>query len=69
MNLSNLQPAEGSVHRDGKRVGRGEGSGKGGTAPVVTKEPNLVLVILRKSVLKEVKYHFKDVFRNSVSIM
>lgn len=32
MNLSNLQPAEGSVHRDGKRVGRGEGSGKGGTA-------------------------------------
>ncbi len=32
MNLSNLQPAEGSVHKDGKRVGRGQGSGKGGTA-------------------------------------
>ncbi len=32
MNLSNLKPAEGSVHRDGKRVGRGQGSGKGGTA-------------------------------------
>lgn len=32
MNLSNLQPAEGSVHKDGKRIGRGEGSGKGGTA-------------------------------------
>lgn len=32
MNLSNLQPAEGSVHRQGKRVGRGQGSGKGGTA-------------------------------------
>ncbi|MGS2738616.1 50S ribosomal protein L15 [Sinomicrobium sp. M5D2P17] len=32
MNLSNLKPAEGSVHKDGKRVGRGEGSGKGGTA-------------------------------------
>lgn len=32
MNLNNLQPAAGSVHRDGKRVGRGEGSGKGGTA-------------------------------------
>ena len=31
MNLSNLQPAEGSVHRGGKRVGRGQGSGKGGT--------------------------------------
>lgn len=32
MNLSNLQPANGSVHKDGKRVGRGQGSGKGGTA-------------------------------------
>ena len=32
MNLSNLQPAKGSVHNDGKRVGRGQGSGKGGTA-------------------------------------
>ena len=32
MNLSNLQPAEGSVHNQKKRVGRGEGSGKGGTA-------------------------------------
>ena len=29
MDLSNLTPAEGSVKR-GKRVGRGEGSGKGG---------------------------------------
>jgi len=32
MNLSNLQPAEGSVKNQGKRVGRGQGSGKGGTA-------------------------------------
>ena len=32
MNLHSLKPAEGSVHREGKRVGRGEGSGKGGTA-------------------------------------
>lgn len=32
MKLSNLTPAKGSVHREGKRVGRGEGSGKGGTA-------------------------------------
>ncbi|MGB5665371.1 MAG: 50S ribosomal protein L15 [Maribacter sp.] len=32
MNLSNLKPADGSVNRDGKRVGRGQGSGKGGTA-------------------------------------
>jgi len=32
MDLSNLKPAEGSVQRQGKRVGRGQGSGKGGTA-------------------------------------
>ncbi|RZJ69994.1 50S ribosomal protein L15 [Flavobacterium sp.] len=32
MNLSNLQPATGSTHNQNKRVGRGEGSGKGGTA-------------------------------------
>ncbi|AVR44135.1 50S ribosomal protein L15 [Christiangramia fulva] len=32
MDLSNLKPAKGSVKKDGKRVGRGEGSGKGGTA-------------------------------------
>ncbi|WP_223549368.1 50S ribosomal protein L15 [Aestuariivivens sp. NBU2969] len=32
MDLSNLQPAEGSVKTQGKRVGRGQGSGKGGTA-------------------------------------
>lgn len=32
MDLSNLKPAEGSVRNKGKRVGRGQGSGKGGTA-------------------------------------
>lgn len=32
MNLSNLQPAQGSTHNQNKRVGRGEGSGKGGTS-------------------------------------
>jgi large subunit ribosomal protein L15 len=32
MELYNLKPAEGSVKRQGKRVGRGQGSGKGGTA-------------------------------------
>ncbi|EGD35223.1 MULTISPECIES: 50S ribosomal protein L15 [unclassified Capnocytophaga] len=32
MNLSNLKPAQGSVHKEGKRVGRGQGSGKGGTS-------------------------------------
>jgi large subunit ribosomal protein L15 len=32
MNLSNIQPAEGSTHKNTKRLGRGQGSGKGGTA-------------------------------------
>ena len=32
MNLHSLKAAEGSVHKEGKRLGRGEGSGKGGTA-------------------------------------
>lgn len=31
MDLSNLQPAEGSVKKE-KRIGRGQGSGRGGTA-------------------------------------
>ena len=32
MNLSNLKPAKGAANRAGKIVGRGQGSGKGGTA-------------------------------------
>jgi len=32
MDLSNLKPAEGSVRNNSKRLGRGQGSGKGGTA-------------------------------------
>jgi len=32
MDLHNLKPAEGSVKNSGKRIGRGQGSGKGGTA-------------------------------------
>jgi large subunit ribosomal protein L15 len=32
MDLSNLKPAVGSIHREKKRLGRGEGSGKGGTS-------------------------------------
>lgn len=31
MNLSNLKPAQGSTHRE-KRIGRGQGSGHGGTS-------------------------------------
>ncbi|MGQ9846091.1 MAG: 50S ribosomal protein L15 [Bacteroidales bacterium] len=32
MDLSNLKPAKGSIHREKKRLGRGQGSGKGGTS-------------------------------------
>ena len=32
MDLSNLKPADGSVNNKSKRIGRGQGSGKGGTA-------------------------------------
>ena len=32
MNLSNLKPAKGSVQNQGKRIGRGQGSGQGGTS-------------------------------------
>jgi large subunit ribosomal protein L15 len=32
MNLNSLKPAKGSIGRDGKRKGRGQGSGKGGTS-------------------------------------
>ena len=32
MDLSNLKPAKGSINKNSKRVGRGQGTGKGGTA-------------------------------------
>ena len=32
MDLSNLKPAKGSINKNSKRVGRGQGSGKGGTS-------------------------------------
>ncbi|MGB5273128.1 MAG: 50S ribosomal protein L15 [Flavobacteriaceae bacterium] len=32
MNLSNLKPAKGAANKAGKTVGRGQGSGKGGTS-------------------------------------
>lgn len=32
MDLSSLRPAKGATNRPGKRIGRGQGSGKGGTA-------------------------------------
>ena len=47
MDLSNLKPAKGSINKNSKRVGRGQGSGKGGTATRGHKEPSLDLGILR----------------------
>tara|TARA_B100000963_G_scaffold143275_1_gene124828 strand:+ start:113548 stop:114003 length:456 start_codon:yes stop_codon:yes gene_type:complete len=32
MNLNNLSPSKGSIRKNSKRVGRGQGSGKGGTS-------------------------------------
>ena len=32
MELSNLKPAKGSINKNSKRIGRGHGSGKGGTS-------------------------------------
>ena len=32
MDLSNIQPAKGATQKNAKRLGRGQGSGKGGTA-------------------------------------
>lgn len=47
MNLNNIQPASGATHNS-KRVGRGQGSGKGGTSTKVTKVKNQELVTHRK---------------------
>ena len=65
MSLHNLTPAEGSVKK-GKRIARGEGSGKGGTATRGHNGQNLVLVILKRLVLKVGKCHFKDVYQSLV---
>jgi large subunit ribosomal protein L15 len=64
MNLSNLQPAEGSTHNQNKRLGRG-GSGKGGTSARGHKEKSRS-GYSKRLVLKEGKCHFKDVFLSSV---
>ncbi len=65
MNLSNLKPAEGST-KTRKRIGRGPGSGLGGTSTRGHKELNQDLVILRRSVLKVVRCLFNVVYLNLV---
>jgi len=66
MSLHNLTPAEGSIKK-GKRIARGEGSGKGGTATRGHNGQKSRSGYSKKSVLKEVKCHFKDVCQNLVS--
>jgi len=59
MNLSNLKPAKGSVNK-GKRIGRGQGSGRGGTSTKVIKDTSHVPVIKEKSASKAVKCHCSE---------
>ncbi len=59
MDLSNLKPAEGSVHREKKRLGRGEGLGKEELQHVVIRELNHVQVIVKNG-FEEVKCLFKE---------
>ena len=61
MNLSNLKPAEGST-KTRKRIGRGPGSGLGGTSTRGHKGANQDLDTLRKSVLKVVRSLFNVVY-------
>jgi large subunit ribosomal protein L15 len=64
MNLSNLQPAEGSTHSQNKRLGR-EVLEKVVLLQEVTKEKSRS-GYSKRLVLKEGKCHFKDVFLSSV---
>ena len=63
MDLSSLKPAARSTHRE-KRIGRGQGSGKGGTSTRGHKGPNQDQVINLRLVLKEDRCLCRDVYRN-----
>ena len=62
MDLSNLKPAQGSVKNQGKRIGRGQGSGKGGTATRGHKGAKSRSGYSKKIGLKEGKCHFNVVY-------
>lgn len=66
MDLSNLKPAEGST-KTRKRIGRGPGSGLGGTSTRGHKGAKSRSGYKRKMALKVVRCHFNAEFRNSVS--
>ncbi len=65
MNLSNLKPAEGST-KTRKRIGRGPGSGLGGTSTRGHKGAKSRSGYSRKSVLKVVRCLFNVVFLSLV---
>ena len=66
MKLHNLTPAAGSKGRE-KRIGRGEGSGHGGTSTRGHKGLRLVLVTLARSVSREVRCLSREDFLSLVS--
>ncbi len=66
MDLSNLQPAEGSKHSDNFRRGRGHGSGNGKTAGKGHKGQK-ARSGLQDLVLKVVRCLYTDVFLREVS--
>ena len=67
MDLSNLKAADGST-KTAKRIGRGQGSGRGGTSTRGHKGQKSRSGYSRKKVLKVAKCHYKDVFRSLVLI-
>ena len=64
MDLSNLKPAKGSINKNSKRVGRGQGSGKGELQQEVIKELSQDLDILKNLVSKAGKCRCKEEFQN-----
>ena len=64
MDLSSLKPACGSTHHE-KRIGRGQGSGKGGTSTRGHKGAKSRSGYIRRLVLKVVRCLCRDVYRNS----
>jgi large subunit ribosomal protein L15 len=65
MDLSNLRPAKGSVKK-GKRLGRGQGSGKGGTSTRGHKGAKSRSGYSKKIGFEGGQMLSRDVFQNSV---
>ena len=65
MKLHTLKPAEGSSKK-GKRIARGQGSGRGGTSTRGHKGAQSRSVILERLALKVDKCHYKEEFQSLV---